>query len=134
MENTIVGKLASYMRIRGAMTMADCVGCLTGHYDELRKPDNSKYKGTLEKAINGALSSTGVFSKAEDNKWIFREDEIRDYEARLLKKFEAKSKMRKTLNKRETTAAHGVDKKSRKTSCEDTKRLVSPRRAANHQL
>ena len=51
-------------------------GPLQTHYDELRKPDNSKYKGTLEKAINGALSSTGVFSKMPDNRWIMREEKI----------------------------------------------------------
>lgn len=61
-----------------------------GHYDELRKPDGTKYKGTLEKAVNGALYSTGVFTKNNDGTWLISEMAILEYEGRLQKKFEQK--------------------------------------------
>jgi hypothetical protein len=115
MENTIVGKVCSYMRARGPMTMSECVEALDNHYEELRKPDGTKYKGTLEKAINGALSSTGVFQKGDDNRWIMKETEVQLYEERVIKKFEQKSKKRKQLSKDgEAFINGGLDKKLRR--------------------
>ena len=98
-QNTMVGKLAHFMRSMGPMTVDQCTHELRNHYDELRKPDGTKYKGSLEKAINGTLYSTGVFERHDNKRWTIKESSLASYEDRVQKKFEVKSKKRKTLSK-----------------------------------
>ena len=38
---------------------------LTPIFSDLRKMDGTRYKGNIVKAINGALSSTGIFQRLE---------------------------------------------------------------------
>jgi hypothetical protein len=97
-ENTMVGRISSLMKRNGPMTLVECSCAMTGHYSELRKPDGTKYKGSLEKAVNGALYSTGVFVRDQMNgRWAISEAAIRDYEGRLRRKFEQSAKKRKGL-------------------------------------
>ena len=64
-QNTLVGRLAEYMRDVGEpVSIAQCIEALRDVFPELKKPDGSTYKGSLERAIHGALWSTGVFRKS----------------------------------------------------------------------
>ncbi len=45
------------------VSIVQCTEALRDVFSELKKPDGSAYKGTLERAIHGALWSTGVFRK-----------------------------------------------------------------------
>lgn len=71
----------------------------------LRKMDGTRYKGNTVKAINGALSSTGIFHRLEvrlgfeldskDGSWILNEKEFSLYEQRARKKIESKYKRKR---------------------------------------
>lgn len=64
-QNTLVGRLAEYMRDVGEpVSIVQCIEALRDVFPELKKPDGSTYKGSLERAIHGALWSTGVFRKS----------------------------------------------------------------------
>jgi hypothetical protein len=65
-QNTLVGRLAEYMRDVGEpVSLLQCTEALRDVFPELKKPDGTRYKGSLERAIHGALWSTGVFRKNE---------------------------------------------------------------------
>ncbi len=44
---------------------AQCADALRAAFPDMMKPDGSKYKGSVDRAVLGALSSTGVFVKNE---------------------------------------------------------------------
>lgn len=79
------------------MAVTECNDYLQGCFESLRKPDGNKYKGDPLKAIYGALHSTGVFRKTEDDKWELCESKIDEYEEKLRKKFESKGAKKREL-------------------------------------
>ena len=65
-QNTLVGRLSDFMREVGEpVTLQQCVDALRDVFSELKKPDGSHSRGSVERAIHGALWSTGVFQKTE---------------------------------------------------------------------
>ncbi|KAK8799505.1 hypothetical protein WA158_006054 [Blastocystis sp. Blastoise] len=93
MQNTLVGRLADFMRqMARPVTIEECIHAIGDSFSELRKADGTKYKGDHFKAINGALFSTGIFRRHEDNRWVLRPEEIHAYEQRMQQKFEDKLK------------------------------------------
>lgn len=87
------------------MMLEEIVTRITPFFSELRKMDGTRYKGNILKAVNGALSSTGIFmrldvrshchSDAQNMKWVIREDELEAYEQRAQKKLETKGKRKR---------------------------------------
>lgn len=47
------------------MSIDELVLHLTPIFPDLRKMDGTRYKGNIVKAVNGALSSTGIFQRLE---------------------------------------------------------------------
>ena len=47
------------------VSLQQCVEALRDVFADLKKPDGSHYRGGLERAVHGALWSTGVFYKCE---------------------------------------------------------------------
>lgn len=47
------------------MALDDIVTRVSPVFTELRKMDGTKYKGNIIKAVNGALSSTGIFTRMD---------------------------------------------------------------------
>ena len=47
------------------MSIDELVIHLTPIFPDLRKMDGTRYKGNIVKAVNGALSSTGIFQRLE---------------------------------------------------------------------
>ena len=75
--NTLVGRIAQLMRIslfppnqqlgeeKRPLSLDEIINHTAPVFSELRKADGTRYKGNTLKAINGALSSTGIFVKLE---------------------------------------------------------------------
>jgi hypothetical protein len=100
LSNTLVGQLATYIRASGAATAEVLVDQMVLTYQGMRKPDGTKYKGSITKAVHGALFSAGVFTKdGQTAAWALDDEKLREYEGRLERKFWLKSKHRKSLTK-----------------------------------
>lgn len=69
------------------------------NFGELRKSDGTKYKGDHNKALNGALYSTGIFHHDNDH-WTIRQNEIESYERKMRLKLESKGKRKRTSNEK----------------------------------
>lgn len=67
------------------------------NFVELRKSDGTKYKGDRNKALNGALYSTGIFHHENDH-WSIRPNEIESYERKMRLKLESKGKRKRAGN------------------------------------
>ncbi len=66
LQNTLVGRIADYMREVGEpVSLTQCTEALRDVFPDLKKPDGTHYRGGVERAIHGALWSTGVFKKNE---------------------------------------------------------------------
>ena len=65
-------------------------------FENLRKADGTKYKGDKNKAINGALYSTGIFRKVGDG-WVIRPEECAAYEQRMKQKLQTRGKKSRVL-------------------------------------
>ncbi len=114
--NTLVGRISKLLRTfipsqlrlgdeKRPMMLEEIVTRITPFFSELRKMDGTRYKGNILKAVNGALSSTGIFmrldvrshwhSDVQNMKWVIREDELEAYEQRAQKKLETKGKRKR---------------------------------------
>jgi hypothetical protein len=69
LSNTLVGQLATHIRSKGPTVLEVLVQEVTKKFEVLRKPDGSKYRGSIPKAVQGALFSAGVFKKETDGSW-----------------------------------------------------------------
>lgn len=97
------------------MLIDEIVTRITPVFSELRKMDGTRYKGNILKAVNGALSSTGIFLRLDvlmrvgcelqNLKWMIREEELEIYEERAQKKLKAKGK-----RKRESSGVIAVER------------------------
>ena len=63
-------------------------------FESLRKSDGTKYKGDRGKALNGALYSTGIFHR-ENDQWSIRESELESYERKMRLRLESKGKRKR---------------------------------------
>lgn len=75
-------------------------------FDALRKSDGTKYKGDRGKALNGALYSTGIFHR-ENDQWSIRESELETYERKMRLRLESKGK-RKRMGKSIKQNEYGI--------------------------
>lgn len=75
-SNTLVGCITNMIRTSSLLSLFsgenkcpmssdEIVTRVTPIVSDLRKMDGTKYKGNVIKAVNGALSSTGIFSRLE---------------------------------------------------------------------
>lgn len=115
-SNTLVGRIAKMLRPisclclwlgeeKHPMLIDEIVTRITPVFSELRKMDGTRYKGNILKAVNGALSSTGIFLRLDvrmrvrcelqNLKWMIREEELEIYEERAQKKLKAKGKRKR---------------------------------------
>ncbi|KAK8831876.1 hypothetical protein WA577_001931 [Blastocystis sp. JDR] len=96
--NTLVGRISKLLRDeKRPMMLEEIVTRITPFFSELRKMDGTRYKGNILKAVNGALSSTGIFMRLDNMKWVIREDELEAYEQRAQKKLETKGKRKRDV-------------------------------------
>ena len=99
------------------MLIDEIVTRITPVFSELRKMDGTRYKGNILKAVNGALSSTGIFLRLDvlmrvgcelqNLKWMIREEELEIYEERAQKKLKAKGKRKR---ERESSGVIAVER------------------------
>ena len=117
------------------MLIDEIVTRITPLFSDLRKMDGTRYKGNILKAVNGALSSTGIFLRLDvmvcmtyemqNLKWMVREDELEVYEERAQKKLKGKGKRKRESDRRkgvECIGASGAEEEK------PTKRKYAKRR------
>lgn len=51
--------------VKRPVAIEEIITRVTPVFSHLRKMDGTKYKGNIVKAVNGALSSTGIFSRID---------------------------------------------------------------------
>lgn len=104
------------------VSLLQCTEALRDVFPELKKPDGTRYKGSLERAIHGALWSTGVFRKNEHELWTLKDDDANDYERKLTSKFQERSKKRKNLSSAAKSTFSLMKKQRRKYTRKSGKR------------
>ncbi|KAK8815665.1 hypothetical protein WA538_004790 [Blastocystis sp. DL] len=108
-SNTLVGSIASFIKMeKMPMSIDELVLHLTPIFPDLRKMDGTRYKGNIVKAVNGALSSTGIFQRLENGKWVLNEEEYDQYEQRTQKKIDSRSKRKRNGD------SHADDEKAKR--------------------
>eukprot|EP00753_Platysulcus_tardus_P003427 PLAT12454.18.p1 GENE.PLAT12454.18~~PLAT12454.18.p1 ORF type:complete len:333 (+),score=101.87 PLAT12454.18:90-1088(+) len=78
------------------LSRSELTAAVRGSYDSLRKLDGTRYKGNLERAVTGALHSTGVFEKQDGGIWRLNEEKAKEYEAKVTKRFRDQARKRKS--------------------------------------
>eukprot|EP00743_Colponemidia_sp_Colp-15_P004414 GILK01004760.1.p1 GENE.GILK01004760.1~~GILK01004760.1.p1 ORF type:complete len:346 (-),score=46.27 GILK01004760.1:295-1260(-) len=82
-EKTLPGFLIKFVRGKGTATEEEMFQEVIKVYDDLRKPDGTRYKGTIEKSIRGSLYANNLFERAEDGTWKVKEPESSLYERQV---------------------------------------------------
>eukprot|EP00735_Rhodelphis_limneticus_P000852 TRINITY_DN11383_c0_g1::TRINITY_DN11383_c0_g1_i1::g.26446::m.26446 TRINITY_DN11383_c0_g1::TRINITY_DN11383_c0_g1_i1::g.26446 ORF type:complete len:384 (-),score=42.92 TRINITY_DN11383_c0_g1_i1:322-1473(-) len=118
-SRTLPGFLANYIRVQGGPVSEETLlQYVAPAYDELRKPDGTRYTGRMERAVRGTLASTGIFQKIEDEqhglRWTLKEDQARLFEERLAAKAAKQEELRsERRRKREEEANQAGDDEHR---------------------
>lgn len=73
-------------------------------YADLRKADQTRYRGDSGLAVRGALCSTGLFHKTVGGRWCLKEDTLRV----LMLRFKERSSARRGKQQLKTAGVEGV--------------------------
>jgi len=100
-ENTIPGLFISIMNKLGKpITENELYNHTLPRWNNLRKPDGSKYKDNMKKVIKSTLCCSGIFQLVDkENKlWFFKAEDATHYINRINDKFINKKNERKKKN------------------------------------
>jgi len=118
-ENTLPGLLICFMYKINNIPVAENVlfNLVAKQFNNLRKPDGSKYKGNINKVFKSTLSSSGLFAKSTDAKWSYKEKEAVDYVLRVTEKLLTKkieNERKDAVRADDTGGSTNTDKKTPK--------------------
>eukprot|EP00743_Colponemidia_sp_Colp-15_P002330 GILK01002526.1.p1 GENE.GILK01002526.1~~GILK01002526.1.p1 ORF type:complete len:288 (-),score=59.73 GILK01002526.1:190-1053(-) len=109
-EKTLPGFLIKYIRDQGRACSEDEMFSAAGQiFEDLRKPDGTKYKGDIAKSVKGSLYANGLFNRNEDGTWSVKEEEARAYENKVMEKMQKRMQEKKGKTPRKRRPQLGED-------------------------